>query len=191
MKVFNAFAYLFAILTFLTLGSLLIIVAVHLLSVEDALLKIREIYASPWRSLQTGFIGMMFITVGLAFSKMLVKKGREADALIFQSEIGPIVVSVMAIEDVVKKVLKRFHLVKDCKIKTLIRGKDVEIKLRLILWSRSRVPELVSEIQDEIRSRVKKLLGNENRLEIACDIQKIEDHEAGLHEMKTDQAVSV
>jgi len=93
MKVFNFFIFVFAIFSFLTLGSLMLIVALHILSVEDALLKVREVYADGWMSLQTGFLGLLFITVGLAFTKMLVKKGREQDAVIVQSEMGPIVVS--------------------------------------------------------------------------------------------------
>lgn len=190
MKVFNAFAHLFAIFAFLTVGSLLIIVAIHILSVEDAVLKIREVYANPWQSIQTGLVGILFITSGLVFTKMLVKKGHEAEAVIYHSEIGPIVVSVTALEDVVKKVLKRFHLVKEWKVKTMIQGKDVEIKLRLILWSGSRVPELLSEIQEEVRVRIKKLLGRESKLEITCDVQRIEDHESDTHEVQKDQAVS-
>lgn len=178
MKVVNVFVQIFAILAFLTLGSLMIIVALHILSVDDAVSRIQEVYASPWKSFQAGVGGLLFITIGLVFSKMLVKKGRESDTLIFQSEIGPIVVSVTAIEDVVKKVLKHFHMVKEAKIKTVLQGKDVKIKLRLALWSEEGLTELLAEIQGEIRSRVKKLVGRDNEVKIACDVLHIEDHEA-------------
>ncbi len=181
MKVFNVFAQIFAIFAFLTLGSLLMIVALHIIAYEDAVLNIQELYASPGRSFQTAVVGIVFIMVGLYFAKRFVKQGRETEALIFQSEIGPIIVSVTAIEDVAKKVLKRFHLVKEGKIKTLINGKNVEIKMRLVLWSGGRVPELVSEIQEEVRARVKKLTSADNRVEVTCDVQKIEDHEADLN----------
>ena len=166
MKVINVFAQIFAIFAFLTLGSLLVLVALHVLSVEDAVYKVRELYQSPLKSTQTGVVGLFFIIVGLIFSKMLVKKGRESDAIIFQSEIGPMIVSVTAVEDIVKKVLKRFHMIKEGKIKTMIHGKDLEIKLRLVLWSGQGVPKLLSEIQEEIGQRVHKILGPENRLEV-------------------------
>ena len=156
------------------------IVALHLLSVEHAVFKLREIYGSPWRSVQTGLVGLVFITVGLAFTKLLVKQGRDADALILQTEMGPILVSVAAIEDIVKKVLKKYHLIKTWKIKTLIHGKDVEIKLRLILWSNGKIHELVAEIQNDVVGKVRKLLRNESRLEVTCDVQRIEDHEINV-----------
>ena len=121
----------------------------------------------------------------------LVKKGREADAVIVRSERGAIVVSVTVMEDAVKKVLKRFNLAKNFKIKTLIRSKNVSILLRLTLWSGGRVPELLSEIQREVYQRVKRLLGDENKLQVACDVVKIENHEPNLHEPKLDDAVNV
>ena len=191
MKVFNFFSHIFAVFSFLTLGSLLILVACHMLSLEDALLQLRGVYASPWHSLQTGFFGLVCITVGLSFARMMVKQRRNTEALIFQSEIGPMVVSTTTLEDVVRKVLKHFHLVKDCKTKILISGKDVEIRLRLVLWSAVRVQELLTEIQSEIDARARKLLGPENHLEIICDVQGIEDHEPETLKIDKGEAVSL
>lgn len=180
MKVVNAFATLFAVLAFLTLGSLLLMVSLHLLSQEDALLRIQELYSSPWRSLQIGMAGLLFILVGLAFAKMFLKRGRETEVIVFQGEMGPIVISVTAIDDIVKKVLKRFSLVKDWKIKTLIDGRDVEIKIRLILWSGGDVPGFLNTIQQEIRDRLRKILGPGGRLEILCDVLKIEESQLDM-----------
>ncbi len=138
MKVVNFFAHIFAIFAFLTVGSLLMIIAFHILSYPDALEQLQELY-EPFHSMQTGILGLVFIGVGLFFTRMLLKQRRQQEALIYQSGIGPVVVSVVALEDVVKKVLKRYHLVKDWKTKILIHGKDVEIKLRLVLWSGARI----------------------------------------------------
>jgi uncharacterized alkaline shock family protein YloU len=184
MKIVNVFAQLFAIFSFLTMGSLLVIVALHILSVEDAIVRVRELYDYPWRSVQTGFLGLFFISTGLIFAKMLLKAGRQTEAVIFQSEIGPMIVSVNAIEDVVKKVLKHFHLIKDARIKTIVHGKNVELRIKLVLWSGGRVPELLAEIQEKAKNRVKKLLGPENQIEVNCDVQKIEDHEGDLPELE-------
>ncbi len=192
MKVFNAFAHIFAIFAFLTIGSLLIIVSFHILSLQNAQVQLEQFYGNSWRSVQTAFVGMMFISVGLTFARNILKKRRQEEALIYQSEIGPVVVSTMAMEDVVKKVLKRFHLVKEWKTKILIQGKDIDIKLRLVLWSGGKIQELLVEIQEEIQSRLQKLVGQESRLEITCDVQRIEDHHAsGEPEMDRDKSVSI
>ena len=182
MKVVNAFATIFAVLSFLTLGSLMIMVALHLLSMQDAVAKIQEIYADPWRTFQMGMIGILFIFIGLSFAKTLIKRSRQTEALVFQGDIGLIVVSVTAIEDIIKKVLKRYSLVKEWKVKTNIDGREVEIKLRLVLWSGGDVPILLSNIQQEIRDRLRKILGPECRLEIFCDVVRIEETQLEMEE---------
>jgi hypothetical protein len=191
MKVINAFAHIFAIFAFLTIGSLMMIVAFHILTLQDAMSQLEDYYSTPWRSMQTAFAGLVFISVGLTFTRSLLKKRRQEEALIYQSEIGPIVVSVTAMEDVIKKVLKRFHLVKEWKTKVIIQEKDVDIKLRLVLWSGGRIQDLLIEIQEDVRTRIRKLLGSESRLEITCDVQRIEDHDAGISEIDQDKAASL
>lgn len=189
MKVLQFFVQVFTILAFLILGSLMLIVSFHILSFEDAISQLRQMY-EPLHSFQTGLLGVSFISVGLFFARALLKQRRQSEALIYQSGIGPMVVSITAIEDVVKKVLKRFHLVKEWKTKVLIRGKDVEIKLRMVLWSGARIQALLGEIQEEIQSRAGKMLGPEIHLEIICDVQRIEDHEAVLPEIRQKKAAA-
>lgn len=185
MKVVNAFANLFAVLAFLTLGSLLLMVGLHLLSVTDATARLQELYASPWRSVQTAMLGLLFILVGLTFAKTIVKHGRDTEVIIFQGGMGTIVVSSMAIEDIVKKIVKRFSLVKEWKAKTLIEGRNVEIKLRLVLWSGGDVPSLLNSIQQEIRDRLRKILGPEGKIEILCDVTRVEESELNIEEGAT------
>ena len=180
MKVSNAFAQIFAIFAFLTLGSLMIIVSLHLLAFDDAILKVQEIYQSSWRSVQVGVVGLVLIVLGLAFAKMLVKAGRPNEAVFFQSEIGPMVVSASTLGNTAVKAVKLFPLVKSVKAKVHITGKNVEIKLRLVLWTGGHVPAVLSELQQEVQQRVKRLLGPENPLVVICDVKGIEETESAL-----------
>ena len=86
--------------------------------------------------------------------------------------------TMTAIEDAVKKVLKKFHLIKDWKIKSEVRGKSLYIKMHFVLWSGSKIPELLSEVQREVTIRLSKLITSENRVEVACDVLRIEDYDA-------------
>ena len=184
MKVTNAFAQLFAILAFLTLGSLMIIVSLHLLAFDDALLKVQEIYQSSWRSVQVGVVGLVFIILGLAFAKMLVKAGRPNEAIIFQSEIGPMVVSSGTLANAAAKAVKNSSLVKSVKVKVNLLGRNVEIKLRLVLWAGGHVSTVLSELQQEVQQRLKRLLGPDNHLTVICDVKGIEEAGSGLQDLE-------
>lgn len=185
MKVSNAFAQIFAIFALLTLGSLMIIVSLHLLAFDDAILKVQEIYQSPWRSAQVGVVGLVLIALGLAFAKMLVKAGRPNEAVFFQSEIGPMVVSAGTLGNTAVKAAKRFPLVKNVKAKVHITGKNVEIKLRLVLWAGGHVPAVLAELQQEVQQRVKRLLGPDNALVVICDVKGIDDPGSGSQDLGT------
>jgi uncharacterized alkaline shock family protein YloU len=162
----------------------MIIVSLHLLAFDDAILKVQEIYQSSWRSIQVGVVGLIFIALGLAFAKMLVKAGRPNEAIIFQSEVGPMVVSASTLGNAASKAIKHFPLVKSVKVKVNIIGKNVEIKLRLVLWAGGHVPTVLSELQKEVQQRVKRLLGSENQLIVICDVKGIDEAGAGLQDLE-------
>lgn len=183
MKIFDFFSHVFTIFAFLTLGSLLIIFGVHILSMDEAILRIREVYANPWKSSQTIMTGLLFITIGLSFAKNLVKKGK-IEAVILHSELGPVVISTQAIEDVTRKVLKRFHLVKETKVEAVIHQREIKVFVKLVLWSGGRIQDLLTEIQEEVRSRLIKLVGKTTKLIITCDVRHIEDHESDLERLE-------
>ena len=103
MKVVNIFISIFSIFVFLTIGSFLIIVSFHLISQEEALRAVTEVYAEPLRSLQAGLLGALFIFIGLALTRIVLKGTRGSDALVFHGENGTITVSARAIRPVTRR----------------------------------------------------------------------------------------
>jgi uncharacterized alkaline shock family protein YloU len=162
----------------------MIIVSLHLLAFNDAVLKVQEIYQSTWRSVQVGIVGLVFIALGLAFAKMLVKAGRPNEAVFFQSEIGPMVVSSSTLANAAAKAAKHFPLVKSVKVKVNLVGKSVEIKLRLVLWAGGQISTVLSELQEEVQRRVKRLLGPDNPLSVICDVRGIEESGIGVQDLE-------
>lgn len=93
------------------------------------------------------------------------------------------VVSASTLGNTAVKAIKRFPLVKSVKAKVHIIGKNVEIKLRLVLWAGGHVPTVLSELQQEVQQRVKRLLGLENQLIVICDVKGIDDAGMGLQDL--------
>lgn len=175
MKVGNVIVYLLSAFAFLMLGCLFLFVSLHFLSFDDAILKVQEVYQSTWRSVQAGVVGLVFITLGLTFAKMLVKEGRPNEAIIFHSGTGLVVVSAATIENTAIRTVRHFSFVKSVKVKATITGKNIELRLRLFLWSGGHVPTILAELQQEVQDRVKRLLGPENQLVVTCDVRGVEE----------------
>ncbi|MDD5084987.1 MAG: alkaline shock response membrane anchor protein AmaP [Candidatus Omnitrophica bacterium] len=177
MKVVNFIVEIISILVYLTVGSFLIIVAVHLVGFEDAINAITDIYKNPIHSLETGGVGLIFIVIGLTLAKIVVKRGRSDDALMLEGTAGKIRISVDAIEDIARKVLKKFLLIKEYRVRTHISDRHLEIKIRLVLWAGGNIPSLVNELNAELSNRLTKVLGLKDDIEIKVDVAKVLENE--------------
>ena len=173
MKIVNVFVYIFAVFAFLTVGSLMIIVSLHVLSMEDALLKVQYIYDDPWKSLQMGSTGVLFIFVGLILSKTLVKLIRRDDDVVLYGKWGYMTVSIRAVNDLVQKVLRKFDVIKEMKTETNVNGNKLKIIADVTVVSGWNLPELINAIQNDISGRLTKMFGGEVELELAVNVIKI------------------
>ena len=173
MKIVNLFIQLFAIFAFLTIGSLMIIVSLQVLSMEDALLKVQYLYENPWQSLEMGASGILFIFVGLLFSKILVKNLRPSDDVVLYGKWGPVSISIQAIDDLVRRVLRKFEVVRPLKVRVDADGNRLEVMANLAVASGWNVEELIHTVQKELGDRIQKVLGGGIELEIAVHIIKI------------------
>lgn len=176
MKVVNFFIHVFSVLVYLTLGSLLLIISLRIVTMEDIFSSVRELYQGFWNSFEAFLIGFLFICVGLAFARILIVKARSDDSLVYQSAMGRITVSLAAIEDIVRKALKKFLVIKECKVKTNVQDSELEVILRLTLWSALSIPDLIRDVQEEVRQKLSRVLGMEYPLQIKAEVVKVEEH---------------
>lgn len=176
MKVVHFFIHVFSVLVYLTLGSLLLIMALRIVSMEDVLRSVGDVYGNFWSGFQTFVLGFLFICVGLAFAKILVTRARSEGTLVYQGNMGRITVSLSAIEDIARKALKKFLVVRDCKVKTHLEDSELHIILRLTLWSALNIPDIVREVQEEVRQKLIRVLGMEYPVEIKAEVVKVEEH---------------
>ena len=173
MKIVNVFVQVIAIFAFLTIGSLMIIVSLHVLTMEDALLKVQEVYDDPWQSFQMGASGVLFIFVGLIFAKSLVKRVRRDDDVVLYGKWGYVTVSIRAIDDLVRKVLRKFDIVREMQVETDVDGNRLKVVTNLSVLSGWNLPELINAIQGELSERLNKMLGGGVELELIVNVIKI------------------
>jgi len=176
MKIGNFFIHIFSVLVYLTIGSLLVIMALQIVDMQSVVASVEDVYSNFWGKLQALILGFLFICVGLAFARILVKKARTEDALVYRSRRGLVSVSLVAIEDIARKAIKKFLVVKECKVKTYLEDTKLEVLLRLTLWSSMNIPDVLREVQEEVRQRLVRVLGQEYPFEIKAEVVKVEEH---------------
>ena len=173
MRIVSIFVQIFAIFAFLTIGSLMIIVSLHVLSMEDALLKVQALYEESARSFQMGVVGSFFIFVGLIFAKSLVKSIRRDDDVVLYGKWGYITVSLRAIDDLVRRSVRKFDVVREAQIETDVDGNRLKIVANLTVLSGWNLPELINTVQSELTERISNMLGGGVELELIVNVIKI------------------
>ncbi|MBI4372645.1 MAG: hypothetical protein HY585_02825 [Candidatus Omnitrophica bacterium] len=158
----------------------MIIVSLHVLSMEDALLKVQDIYEDPWRSFQMGTTGVFFIFVGLIFSKNLVKRTRRDDDIILYGKWGSVAVSVRAVDELIRKALRKFDVVREMHIETDVQGTRLKIVANLAVLAGWNLPELIHTIQNELSEKLNKMLGGGVELELIVNVIKIIEQPAAF-----------
>ena len=176
MKVINFLVDVFCIFALLTLGSLMLIVAFHILPVEDALIKVQEIYESSRRQFQLGLTGFLLIAAGLALTKMLVKKTKTEDDLhVVQGEAGRMTITGSAINDLTERILKRFDAVRQSRVSTSFEHNKLKITASLHVLPGWNLTELTTLIEHDVQVRVSKILGGKVPVSISILFTKIEE----------------
>ena len=96
-------------------------------------------------------------------------------------------VSADALESAALKAVKQFSLVKSTKVKINITGKSLEIKLRLVLWTSNQITSLLSEIQHAVLGKVRRLVGRDTKVVVACDVKGVDESEELSSDAETKQ----
>ena len=81
-------------------------------------------------------------------------------------------------------------MVKECKVKTNLQDTELEIILRLTLWSSLNIPDLIRDVQEEVRQKLVRVLGMEYPLQIKAEVVKVEEHRVDDDMPQSTKAVS-
>ena len=176
MKVTSFIVNLCSVFILLTLGSLLTIVSFHLVAIDDLLSAVRSVYFSPWKLFQLGSFGSLMIVLGLAFAKTLIK-ATDGSAIVYESTNGQVRVAIEAMQEALRKAMKKYTVIKQHKIKITIDGQRVEAKIKVAIWMGIDVPEFVKTLQEELHGVLSKLLGGESEVEVIVDVVRMVSHE--------------
>jgi len=173
MKVFNFFIDTFCIFALLTLGSLMMIVSLKILPLEDALIKLQDLYDSGPERFQIGVAGFVFIVAGLTLTKAMVKKMRGEDEFLVIGESGQTTLRFSAVNEMIQRSLKKFDSIRSCNVSSSFEQQVLKVNLELIAASSVDLQTLKPLIQNEIKEKISKILGYDILINVSINVSKI------------------
>jgi len=91
----------------------------------------------------------------------------------FDNPAGRVSVSLVAIEELTKRIISRVSEVREVKSKISVSKKGLLIKIKLILRAEGSIPEVTSRVQELVKRKVQNTIGLDEPIEVAIYVGKI------------------
>ena len=176
MKFVHIFWVIIGTLIFLMIGCFLLFgVFLGICSIEDVIKEIQNLYTHRFFA---GLFGIFFIWGGYEAVKTLMKRSARDEIFVAETESGKTSVSIFAVEDLIKKTLKKNETIKRFHVKVRVRDKSLIIPVDLTLWAEHESSDVVRDVQQLITKKIVNFVG------IKSDLLKLDVKVAKVVERK-------
>lgn len=178
MRAFNKFLVAFYTLIFMLLGLVLVFISLHLIKWVNLSLVFACILEVPnlWMILLLTGIALMIVSFYLA--KLAYGNFQREKTIAFKNPEGPVIISLSAIEDFIKRITADISEVKEIRPDIIAARKDIiDVSTRIVLWSDTNIPEVTEKVQLLIKNRIQEMLNIEQQIIVKVHVTKIVQRE--------------
>lgn len=161
------------VLVSLSVGFTMVGLSLRILTLETLFSYLNGIiYNDQMAGLITGWGGVLIIISCLVFIRRQFNRIGREEVVTIQSSEGVVKISVSAIEDMVKKMLENREEIIQIKPKVRITRKGINILVRGSLNAEVNLAEVTAAIQNEVKRKVRNILGGAMDIKVNMDIKK-------------------
>jgi uncharacterized alkaline shock family protein YloU len=177
MKLRAKFVLLVFGLFYFAIGLFMVFYALDFISYHDLNFILSELEQLISIKVLVGVVGAILVVL-VAMLLNFVWSGVAAEKNIaFKTEYGEVLVSLSAIEDYVRKIMRDDPDIRDLRSKVTARKRGLTISLKAAILSEINIPSITEKIQSELRRKVQEMLGMEEPVMVKVFITKIGEKE--------------
>lgn len=157
----------------LVVGSFLISLALEVLAINIIADYLAQIPENFRLKIMTLLVGVLLVLLCLRYLQTIFQRSRKNKSITFESNEGKISITLVAIEDMLKKMLEAKTEVSRIKPKVILRKKYIEVAAHGVLTAEVNLVEFTKEIQEQVKEKVHSLLGEDKQVQVNLEIRKI------------------
>ena len=158
----------------LAVGTLLVGISINLFSLSSLDIYLNtQVLANAQTRLTVALLGLVIILFSLRYIQTIFTKSRKKKSITFESPQGVVSITLLAIEDMLKKMLEEKTEVSHVRPKVILKKKNIEVLIRGVLLSEVNLVEFTSEIQEKIKEKMNTLLGEDKQVRVNLEIRKV------------------
>lgn len=120
-----------------------------------------------------GGLAVVMLCVNFMFYRLFLVNLERGKIIAFDNPSGRVSLSLLALEDVLKRMLEKLNEIKDVKLLINPSKKGLLIKIKLVIFSELNIPEITYRVQDLVKKKIQDTIGVEGNIDVCIYIGKI------------------
>lgn len=117
--------------------------------------------------------GFLIILLCLRYIQKIISGSRKNKSISFESREGEVNITLIAIEDMLKKMLDSRDEVSHTKVKVGLRKKMIAVQIKGYLNYQVNLVDFTKDIQEKVKEKLQVLLGQDKKVQVNLQIRKI------------------
>ncbi len=174
MKFRIRLAVLFYEVVILLFVCFLALFVMRLIPIESVTTILEVIYYDPNMRLLFGLIALLLLIKTHLMAKTIYGIHQKERNIAFDNPAGRVSVSLVAMEDLIRKVVLQVSDVKEAR-SSIIAGRKggLNVQVRLVLKGDVNIPEMTARVQKIIQRKIQDMIGLEETVAVEVDVVKI------------------
>ncbi len=155
-------------------GPFLVGIALDLIDLRILASYLEQLFLSdPLSKTLFLFIGITIVLFALRYLQALSKLSRKDKSITFESPEGNVSITLIAIEDMLKRMLEKRKEITNIKTKVILKKKIIEVNTKGVLNAEVNLIEFTKEIQGKVSEKMQSLLGESKEIKVNLIIKKL------------------
>jgi len=158
----------------LILGAIFMGLSANLLNLTDIQKYLEKSILTDFSSsFMLGLAGLIIILLCLRHLQMMIRRVRRDEAIIFETANGKVSITLLAIEEMLKRMLEERRELSRIKPRIILKKKGIEVVIRSDLNAEINVVNFTRDIQEKIKEKMVGLLGDGQQIHVRVEIKKM------------------
>ncbi|MCF7874689.1 MAG: alkaline shock response membrane anchor protein AmaP [Candidatus Omnitrophica bacterium] len=155
-------------------GIILLLIPTGILNLESLIRYLNQNILNDFSSSITlVLIGLIIILLCLRYIQKMILNSRQNKNISFESREGKVKITLVAIEDLLKKMIEQRDEISHIKVKVRLKKRMIAVQIKGYLNYEVNLVGLTKEIQEKVKERIAVLLGEDKKVAIDLQIRKI------------------
>lgn len=121
-------------------------------------------------------VGLSGLLIVVLWLRMLLRLGEYfgmRSIVISETKEASSMITVSAIEEIVRKLVMSTNGVKDIRVKVIPGKRSVRVLIYFVLLAGSSIAELLDEAQNKVRQKLTEIIGTDKKINIKTEVRRI------------------